>query len=361
MNKALFTASALFLFTAWLASRAFEVRAIGDSFSKTGSSKTGEIPESGEIVGPRIVESAQGLLKNLDDAQRGKATFDFNDGERFNWHFIPRSRKGLAFKAMNDSQKKKMKALLSASLSRAGAEKAEQVRELEAILGKIEGPDRRFSRDPDLYYLSVFGQPGKEGRWGWRFEGHHLALNFTLDGDRLISATPIMYGANPAIVREGPRKGLRVLGDMEDVARELVTSLDEDQKKVALGEKYEEIQTTRSPTYNTVLPQGISFERLNRDQRKLLRKLVVLYTRNLQEETWKEIHQAIRDNDSGKVQFVWRGGTKAYEGHSYMVHGPTFVISYANFQDDAAHIHAALRHTKGEFGLAEKKVKRASL
>ncbi|MCZ6796074.1 MAG: DUF3500 domain-containing protein, partial [Planctomycetota bacterium] len=266
MHKILLAASAVFLATAWLASRSLEVRA----FLSTESLPT----RAEEGVGSQIVVRAQELLASLDAEGRRAATFDYGDKERFNWHFIPRERKGIPLNQLSEDQKKKAKTLLSASLSELGVQKADQVRELEGILRDIEGPNRRFSRDPEEYFVSVFGEPATEGRWGWRFEGHHLALNFSLDGARLLSATPLLYGANPAIVEKGPKKGLRVLASLEDVARELVTSLDDEQKKAALGEKTEEVKATRSATYNEALPSGVSWGKLSEKQRQLLRKLV---------------------------------------------------------------------------------------
>src|SRR5262249_28922125 len=195
------------------------------------------IAEAREKSGARILKAAAELFDSLSEGEKSAALFDYSSEERYNWHFIPRERKGIPLKNLSDSQRAKAKALLAAGLSETGAKKAEQVMSLEDVLREIEGPERKFPRDPLLYHISFFAKPSKDGRWGWRLEGHHLSFNFTLQGEEVLSSTPAFYGANPAIVREGPKKGLRVLAPVEDLARELVTSLDADQLKSCKGEE----------------------------------------------------------------------------------------------------------------------------
>ena len=66
-----------------------------------------------------------------------------------------------------------------------------------------------MTRDPELYFFTVFGTPGTKGRWGWRVEGHHISLHFTIADGSAVVAAPTFWGTNPAEVREGPKKGLR--------------------------------------------------------------------------------------------------------------------------------------------------------
>ncbi|HVR75191.1 MAG TPA: DUF3500 domain-containing protein [Planctomycetota bacterium] len=302
--------------------------------------------------GARIVKAAAVVLEALGPEASKAALFDSDSKERFNWHFIPRERKGIPLKDLDLKQREKVLSLLDASLSAEGAKKARQVMSLEDVLREIEGPGRRFPRDPLLYYLSFFGKPSADSAWGWRLEGHHLALNFSLKGEKLLSATPAFHGANPATVKEGPRKGERVLAAVEDLARELVTSLDEAQLKSALGtEVPDEVPGAETPRYTGTLPAGIVAERLTGAQRKTLRKLIEAYTSNLSEEVASSLLLEGAEGGLEEVHFAWRGGLKPLEGHSYMLHGPRFLINYANFQNGAAHIHSCLRTPKGEFGI----------
>src|SRR2546426_682058 len=139
--------------------------------------------------GPRILKAAADLFDSLGEKAREKALFEFKNEERYNWHFIPRDRKGVTLGELDEGQQSRVRALLSAALSERGARKAGEVMAHEAILAGIEGPQRKFARDPRLYYLTFFSRPSRDGRWGWRLEGHHLSLNFTLDGDRVLSFT----------------------------------------------------------------------------------------------------------------------------------------------------------------------------
>ncbi len=179
--------------------------------------------------------AATNLWASLTPDQKQKIGFDFKDGLRYDWHFIPRPRKGLPLKALSGEQKALAHALLASGLSQSGYMKAETIISLEQILASIEqgkGP----VRDPELYFFNIFGHPesaGSKEPWGWRVEGHHLALNFTIVGDKGVVGGPTFMGTNPAEVRVGPRQGLRVLGEEEELARKLVKSLDEGQRKKA--------------------------------------------------------------------------------------------------------------------------------
>jgi hypothetical protein len=308
------------------------------------------LPPPAAPIGVRIVEAATALVASLDPAQQKLALFAGDSEERFNWHFIPRDRKGVPVKELKDDQRAKVTGLLRATLSEPGAHKSEEIMALESVLAEIEGPDRKFPRDPLLYYVSIFGKPGLEGRWGWRLEGHHLSVNCTLDGAKVLSLTPFFQGANPALVKSGPKKGLRLLASQEDLARSLATSLSEEQLRAArsAGEP-EEVPGRRKKSYDGPFPAGIAAAQLSAGQKDQLRSLVKAYTDNLASETVAPVLKCI-DGGLDDVHFVWRGGLKSGEGHSYMVHGPGFMVNYINAQNDAMHVHACLRMLRGEFG-----------
>ena len=349
MNQRLFIASFGFLVLVMLANQWLPN-------ATTPVARSTLAQEEAEKSGRRIVAAARELLESLSEKERETASFAFEDGERTNWHFIPRERPGLSLKSMDEKKREKSVALLDASLSAAGFEKAEQVRELEAILAEIEGPNRRLPRDPLLYHVSLFGKPSDTEAWGWRFEGHHLSLNYTLRGNELVSATPSFFGANPAEVKEGPHKGLRVLAGIEDVARELVRSLDEKQLEASrktTGDEDavpEEVPDTEKARYSGPFPAGIEASALTREQRQILRRLIAQYRANLPQDVAREIMARIRESELRTVRFAWAGGLERGEPHSYLVHGPTFVINYSNRQNDGNHIHASFRELRHDFG-----------
>ena len=191
------------------------------------------LPSRAHPAAEDMANAANHFLAALSAEQKAKATFDLGSDERFNWHFIPKTRNGLPFKDLTPAQTKLAHALLGSGLSQRGYMKATTIMSLEEILRdqeKGKGP----VRDPDLYFISIFGKPSATGTWGWRVEGHHLAINFTVVKGELMATTPSFLGSNPAEVKEGPRKGLRVLAAEEDLGRHLVKSLNAEQSKAAI-------------------------------------------------------------------------------------------------------------------------------
>src|SRR5262249_40204778 len=154
-----------------------------------------------------------------------------------------------------------------------------------------------------------FGKPGDTGKWGWRVEGHHLALNFTLDGGQLVSATPAFFGANPAEVRQGPRQGLRTLADLEDRALRLVQALDSPPHKVAIvaAEAPKDVRSANTPQPPTDPAVGIAYEELNDDQKPMMRALVESYAEEMPAEVGRSWLDEVRAAGPEKVRFAWMG------------------------------------------------------
>jgi hypothetical protein len=308
-----------------------------------------------------MATAAERFLASLDQGQKSKAAFAFDDPERLNWHFIPRARKGLPIKEMAPEQRALAFGLLESGLGTSGSLKATTIMSLEAILRDIE-QGRGPVRDPELYYVSVFGTPSNQGRWGWRIEGHHLSLNFTLEDGEIISATPAFFGANPAEVRDGPRKGLRTLAEVEDRALRLLQALDETQREAAVlstevpkdvksGElKGESGGLSAKPPGDA--PEGVSYAQLNANQQQMLRSLVMAYAESMPGEVAEAWLDEIRTAGPENVRFGWYGPADRSQPHAYKVQGPTFLIEFNNTQNNANHIHSLWRATMGDFGLA---------
>ncbi|HTG42975.1 MAG TPA: DUF3500 domain-containing protein [Verrucomicrobiae bacterium] len=301
-------------------------------------------------VGDEMAEAARNFLATLSDEQKGKALFELKNDERLNWHFIPKERKGLPIKEMSSEQRVLANALLSSGLSHRGFFKASTIMSLEQILRDMEkgkGP----VRDPERYFFSIFGQPQSHGTWGWRVEGHHLSLNFTLSGDD-ISVTPSFMGTNPGEVREGPRQGLRVLGVEEDLARTLVKSLDGEQKKVAIytNRAPSEIITAADRKAHLLDPKGISLAKMNDAQKQMLLEVIKEYVNRARPEVADKEFNEIRGGSLDQIYFAWAGSTERGQGHYYRVQGPTFLLEYDNTQNNANHVHAVWRDLKDDFG-----------
>ena len=303
-------------------------------------------------TGSHMAEAATRLLQSLDSAQRAEVSFGFDDPERLNWHFIPRPRKGLPLKAMTPAQQALTFGLLQSGLGGSGYLKATTIMSLEAILKEMEqgkGP----VRDPELYFVTIFGTPSNTGKWGWRVEGHHLSLNFTLENGELVSASPVFFGSNPAEVRQGPRKGLRTLAEIEDRAIRFLQSLDDAQKKVAVLSDTApgEIRDPGTPQPPTAKGDGIAYGSLNDDQKALLRALVESYAGDLTPEVAAAWLAEIRKAGPENIQFSWTGAPDRNGPHAYKIQGPTFLVEFNNTQTGGNHVHSVWRNMMGDFAI----------
>ena len=318
-----------------------------------------------------MASAATRFLESLTPEQRQQASFPFAGDERTHWHFIPTDlfpRNGLVVKQMTEPQRQLAHELLKAGLSQRGYMTATQVMELEAVLATIESGQRAaaaqaspgaplpaarpLTRDPERYFFSIFGTPSADSSWAWRVEGHHVSLHFTIVGGKLAAGSPTFLGSNPAVVREGPKKGTRVLGAEEDAARLLLESLDASQRQAAImnATAPNDIVTMNSIKVDPLAPAGIPASALTSDQRALLRKLIDVYAGYMADDI--AAHRMVRIDSAGwdKVAFAWAGAMERGQKHYYRVQGPTFLIEYDNTQTDANHIHSVWRDFDGDFG-----------
>ena len=299
-----------------------------------------------------MADAATKFLGSLKPEQAAKASFKLKDDERQNWHFIPKARNGLTIKDMTEDQRKLAMKLLRSGLSDHGYGKATNIMSLETILREIEGPNSRMTRDPELYYISVFGKPDAKGTWGWRVEGHHLSVNYTIVKGEYVAGTPSFMGTNPADVKAGPRKGLRALGDEEDRGRELIKALNPEQREQAIFEKValRDIVTMAEKRVKPLEQKGIAAAKLNADQKQKLLALVKAYVERNRPELAREDLRKINEAGIDKLSFAWAGGIEKGEGHYYRVQGPTFLLEYDNTQNNNNHIHAVYRDFENDFG-----------
>jgi len=321
------------------------------------------VGQQSESSGGEMVAAATTFVGGLDAGQKEKAVYAFDSKERTNWNFVPLekggqpTRKGLPLKEMTAEQKKAVLALVRAGTSEQGNVAAKTIMSLEGIL-KDQEKGKGPTRDPEWYFFTVFGTPSKTGGWGWRVEGHHLSLNFTMEGTQVVSATPNFFGANPAQIKGGPKEGVDILGASEKFAFELFKSLDEEQKKTAYCEK-----PFPEPAQNTVKPDlgepvGLPVAKMTAAQKGVLTKLLKAYTDRMPPDVGSREFKMATDN-LDKVHFAFTGSTEPGKGHTYRVHGVGFAVEFLNVQADAAgnpanHIHSAWRHLQGDFGTDKK-------
>jgi hypothetical protein len=310
------------------------------------------ITATAHVAVDEMAAAANKFTASLKPEQGEKALFKLKDDERQNWHFIPKARKGLTIKEMTAEQRQFAMKLLRSGLSNHGYGTASTIMSLETILKELEGPNSRMVRDPEMYYISIFGKPDPKGTWGWRVEGHHLSVNFTIVKGEYVAGTPSFLGSNPAEVKEGPRKGLRALAEEEDTGRKLIKALTPAQQEQAIFDKTapKDIFTMAERRVKPLEQKGIAAAKLNGEQKQMLMELIRAYVGRNRSELAKEDLRKIQEAGLDKVYFAWAGGTEKGEGHYYRVQGPTFLLEYDNTQNNANHIHAVWRDFESDFG-----------
>jgi hypothetical protein len=304
----------------------------------------------GNAPAEEMSEAAKKFLTALTAEQRTKATYAFTNHERFNWHFVPKPRNGVPFKEMTSPQQELARALLRTGLSQQGFTKVTNIMLIiEQVLSELENDPTR--RDPGLYYVTIFGNPD-QSPWGWRVEGHHLALNFVVGTSDGVSVTPNFFGSNPAEVLQGPHKGLRPLAGEEDLGRQLATSLSEEQRNTGLiaADAPRDIITGNSRKAGPIEPFGIPASKLTKSQQELLLSLIREYVYRFRSEVAEKDLRKIQNAGFDKLYFAWAGPLARGKGHYYRIQGPTFLMEYDNTQDNANHIHTVWRDFENDFG-----------
>jgi hypothetical protein len=307
----------------------------------------------------RMAGAARDWLASLAPAQRAKAAWPFPaTEERTRWSYTPNERGGLPLAEMDPVQQRRAHRLLACGLSEGGYAAATTVMGLENVLDAREGWRRSYSgraapnrgRDPQLYFFSIFGDPGSRS-WGWRVGGHHLALNYTiLPGG--VSASPLFLGANPAVTPLVAPNLVRPLAAEEDLARELLGSLSPEQLATATlsPEAPGDITQGNRPAVRLGPPRGLAAAGMLPRQRDLLMALLGQYLARLPDplaaiETGRALGQGVE-----AVHFGWAGGAAPGRPHYYRLQGPRLLVEYDNVQNGANHAHSVWRDPDGDFG-----------
>jgi hypothetical protein len=299
-----------------------------------------------------MIETAAAFLDCLRPDQRKKAVYSVGDDERLKWDYRPVPRAGLPLTKMDSSQQRRALTLLASGLSRRGNIKALNIMSLERILGSLEGPKSDFVRDPDLYFVTVFGEPSEEASWGWRFEGHHLSVNVLVVSGRYVACSPNFFGANPANVPKGSLRGFRTLSREEDVARRLLTELSDTQIERVVVNKTAppDIITHWTSQIRLDDPVGLPYAELNQEQQKRMMDIIRLYIGRMAPRLADAQMNEVEKEGIGRIHYAWAGSKKSGRPHYYRLHGPTILIEYDNTQNNANHIHSVWRDLKRDWG-----------
>ena len=357
-----------------------------------------------------MAEAASAWLGALTAEQRAvahgpvPAYDDPLDAERRRWFYTPTDHGGLTMQQQGPAQQRAAMKLVATGLSMAGYVTVATTIGLENVLDRVEGFvarfDRERGRDPGLYYLRVFGEPGGDSPWGWRFGGHHVSLNNLVVDGELVATTPCFMGANPAAAPLLGGAVSRPLARVEDLAREIVRSLtselaaravlldkapsdvvtanraaisegdqvippaglwrrsrsageDEQPQSQAISGAIDEgdgftLEEHRAVEY-TAAPKGIPGRDLDRSQRELLLSLLGTYFGRVPDSV--SPLAAYDDSALDEVHLAWAGPTEPGQPHYYRLQGPGLLIEWDNTQSGANHAHSVWRDPDADFGL----------
>lgn len=346
----------------------------------------------------RMSEAADNFIAALTAEQRKIAMIDFDDNaERTFWDYTPIRRRGLPLNEMERHQQRLAYQLLTTGLSRAGYNTATTIMGLEPLLDAKEGwRTQDWYRDSTRYYLTIFDSPDPKKRWGWRFEGHHISLHYTIVDGTIIAPTPTFFGSNPAESPLNSVATLRPLAATEDLARELIFSLDDEQRTVAILSRLTppDIMQINRPTvidgalpailpefndppgvqamggfleYEMDLlsltleqlepvrysktPSGLSARSMDNGQREIMKALIAEYIHRMPDELAEIELKKIEMLGLENVHFAWAGRLERKQPHYYRLQGPRFLVEYDNVQNDANHIHSVWRDPENDFGM----------
>ena len=322
----------------------------------------------------KMGESAIVLSEALSAEQRKKAFFPFEDVDnRTFWDYIPLARQVLPLGEMDKHQRRCAHKLVASGLSGSGYVTTTTIMGLETALDARENWSSNNWRDTGDYYISLFGSPSEKDPWGWKFEGHHISINYTMIGDQIVAPTPFFFGANPASAALNNVGYLRPLGNVENLARELMHNLNEEQQHHAIispvppgdivtvnqsfirenSEKPDRLNRT-SVLYDTVRytisPKGLAGIKMNESQKEILTNLIGQYIQRMPDAIAESEYNLLEENGLDDVHLAWAGGITPCQPHYYRLQSGRFLVEYDNVQNDANHIHSVWRNPSNDFG-----------
>ncbi len=348
-------------------------------------------------------ELAATLVHSCGRQQLTALLREWDDEDRTTWFYTPTDHGGLPLSGQRPAQQQMTMRLVAEGLSVAAYNTVAAVMGIENVLDRAEGFSRDWGRergrDPGLYWLRIFGRPGAQ-RWGWRFGGHHVSLNYVIDGGRLVSATPCFIGSDPA---RSALLGGGVLGPLlavENAARSLVGGLTETQLRRALlhptapsdiisgnrarmarmslpaemihmndaklwghllddprmrqlaeviDQNAEAASGYRTDDHEKLaiggVPSGLSAADMTPDQRSALYGLVAAHESSAPEGALSRTPESLDG-----VYFGWAGPQAEGNPHYYRIHGPDLLVEYDNTQRNANHAHSVWRRPDSDFG-----------
>ncbi len=338
------------------------------------------LPVPGDFEVTRLTFAAMALFDHFDAEQRARVVVPFSDPNRKHWNFLPESgRRGVPVRDMTSAQRYLTHRLVAEATSVEGYAQVVQVMSLEHVLRELNAPTwghvASHFRDPEGYFLSLFGQPQPDTDWGFRLVGHHLSVNVTVAGQDTMAVTPFLLGSEPA--RIGP---FRILGVEEDLGFDLLRALDPRRRSTATihstpppdfatrcvseigDEEWPDVHGVGrrdapitdadrwALRYQRDVRRGLSRKGMTKPQRAAFDDLLEAFLLRLKPSQMARELDRIKRNDLDDLHFVWAGGHEPHLPHYFRVEGPVTVIEFDNTEDNANHVHCVWRDPTNDFG-----------
>lgn len=320
----------------------------GHSEADTGEAEP-EPPSSAAEEAAALAEAAEEFLSSLDADQRDAAQFDLTDAERQAWSNLPVGdypREGARIGDMTEDQQAKAWALVAMSLSGRGMQRIDEILTMESLVQSLGWG----SASLDDYYFVVFDSPSASAPWGWQFDGHHLAMNFTVVGSE-VTMTPSLWGVEPSTWDEGEHAGLEPLSEEVERGLAWVNLLSADQRDEAAEGPPGDPDLQFGPQSNPLMwpsVQGLAVADMSDDQRNALTDLIGVYVGNLPvhqaENRMAEIEASLDD-----ASVVWLGDTEPGSAIYYRIHGSRVLIEFDHVMGPN-HIHSVYRDPANDYG-----------
>ena len=309
-----------------------------------------DAPNTPEVVmtpvAAEMLQHADSFLEALSDSQRLSAQKSFDDTSRTDWTFFPRVRDGLELADLRDNAAAFAfaEALLDCGLSELGAKTAADIRRLDPQEDRGGG----VRMGPDRYAITIFGQPSSGKRWGWRVEGHHLTLNWTIDAGRVVSVTPMAFGISPFVDQAGEPQ---VLGEDQQAYLDFLGTLNNETRAGAKrdGPMPGEVPGVGKPRPESGGRVGIRFSALSEAAQAAAWKVLdTVYGRLDAELAW--MRRASARAQAEDIFFSWSGTGLAFRPNAYRIEGRDFTFDFVNAQDAGNHVHTLYREGPRDFG-----------
>src|ERR687890_1333603 len=335
----------------------------GCTGSQEGQQSSREETGGGDATS-RTVAATEAFLDTLNDSQREQATYDFDSDEKSGWSNFPVpvvERPGLPFSDMSEEQQRSAMAILQAALSEEGYEKTVGIMVGDQVVAEEEDNPDLFGLD--FYGPAIFGTPSESEPWMLQFNGHHLGLNLTVDGEDNV-LTPSFVGVQPSeytldeagdlsafepasVLDSGT---IRPMGTENDEAFELINALDPEQQDQAILD-YEVSDLVLGPGEDgrVLEPEGIPASEMDAHQQDMLLDLIRQWVSIANDET-AEARMSETEDGLNETYFAWSGPTTNGSVIYYRITGPTVHIELAHQMNDVLHIHSVYRDPTREYG-----------